>query len=365
MTKKVLTVVGTRPNFIKITQLKNEINKLKGIIDLKIVHTGQHTDDKMSTIFFNQFKLDKPDFFLNIDGKTQASQLAQIILGLENIIVEFKPDLVIVVGDVTSTLAGALAANKCGVKIAHLESGLRSNDRSMPEEINRILTDKITDIYFVTEQSGYDNLIAEGRSEKQVKFVGNTMIDTLVAFKENINASTILKELKVEPKAYVLVTMHRPATVDNKDGLEKLHEIFERISEKYKIVFPAHPRTKQNIEKFGLTDKYSKLAITFCEPLDYFSFQKLVADSKFVLTDSGGIQEETTFLQVPCITLRPNTERPITATLGSNTLCDLNFENIINLVSQIESGNYKKGEIPKLWDGKATERVVKILESEL
>ena len=365
MTKKVLTVVGTRPNFIKITQLKNEVNKLNGTIDLKIVHTGQHTDDKMSTIFFSQFKLDKPDFFLNIDGKTQASQLAQIILGLEQIIIDFKPDLVMVVGDVTSTLAGALAANKCGVKIAHLESGLRSNDRTMPEEINRLLTDEITDIYFVTEQSGYDNLIAEGRNENKVKFVGNTMIDTLVAFKENIHTSDILHQLNVSPKAYVLVTMHRPATVDNKEGLEKLHEIFERISEKYKIVFPAHPRTKQNIEKFGLTEKYASLQITFCEPLDYFSFQKLVADSKFVLTDSGGIQEETTFLQVPCITLRPNTERPITATLGTNTLCDLDFENIINLVIQIENGTYKKGEIPKLWDGKATERVVKVLESEL
>ncbi|MEN9523911.1 MAG: hypothetical protein RL065_2288 [Bacteroidota bacterium] len=364
MTKKVLTVVGTRPNFIKITQLKKEAAKSNGALELKIVHTGQHTDDKMSAIFFQQFQLDKPDFFLNIDGKTQASQLAQIILGLEKIITEFKPDLVMVVGDVTSTLAGALAANKCSVKIAHLESGLRSNDRTMPEEINRILTDEITDIYFVTEQSGYDNLIAEGRKESQVKFVGNTMIDTLVAFKENIHSSTILKQLNVSEKAYVLVTMHRPATVDNKDGLEKLHEIFERISEKYKIVFPAHPRTKQNIEKFGLADKYEKLHITFCEPLDYFSFQKLVADSKFVLTDSGGIQEETTFLQVPCITLRPNTERPITATLGTNTLCDLNFENIINLVNQIENGSYKKGEIPKLWDGKATERVIEALLTE-
>ncbi|MEY2830243.1 MAG: hypothetical protein RIQ33_2101, partial [Bacteroidota bacterium] len=280
MTKKVLTVVGTRPNFIKITQLKNECNKLNGALELKIVHTGQHSDDKMSAIFFNQFKLDKPDFFLNIDGKTQASQLAQIILGLEQIILDYKPDLVMVVGDVTSTLAGALAANKCGVRIAHLESGLRSNDRTMPEEINRILTDEITDIYFVTEQSGYDNLIAEGRNENKIKFVGNTMIDTLVAFTENIHSSDILNQLNVSSKAYVLVTMHRPATVDNKEGLEKLHEVFERISEKYKIVFPAHPRTKQNIEKFGLTEKYATLNITFCEPLDYFSFQKLVADSK-------------------------------------------------------------------------------------
>ncbi|MFM2225819.1 MAG: hypothetical protein RJA07_2021 [Bacteroidota bacterium] len=361
MTKKVLTVVGTRPNFIKITQLKNEVNKLNGALDLKIVHTGQHTDDKMSTIFFSQFKLDKPDYFLTIDGKSQASQLGQIIIELEKIILNFKPDLVMVVGDVTSTLAGALAANKCGVKIAHLESGLRSNDRTMPEEINRILTDEITDLYFVTEQSGYDNLLQEGRNQNQVKFVGNTMIDTLVAFSKDIDSAEILNQLDVLPQSYVLVTMHRPATVDNKEGLEKLREIFERISEKYKIVFPAHPRTKQNIEKFELTEKYAKLNITFCEPLDYFSFQKLVAKSKFVLTDSGGIQEETTFLQVPCITLRPNTERPITATLGTNTLCDLNFENIISLINQIENGTYKKGEIPKLWDGKATERVVQEL----
>jgi UDP-N-acetylglucosamine 2-epimerase (non-hydrolysing) len=362
MIKKVLVVVGTRPNFIKITQLK-KIAKTFSNFEIKIVHTGQHTDDKMSAIFFEQFQLDTPDFFLNIDGKTQASQLAQIILGLENIITDYKPSLVMVVGDVTSTLAGALAANKCGVKIAHLESGLRSNDRTMPEEINRILTDEITDLYFVTEQSGYDNLIAEGRKEKQVKFVGNTMIDTLVAFNQNIHSSAILQQLNVQAQQYVLVTMHRPATVDSLDGLQKMLSVFKHISEKYKIVFPAHPRTKQNIEKFGLAHDFAQLQITFCEPLDYFSFQKLVADSKFVLTDSGGIQEETTFLQVPCITLRPNTERPITATLGTNTLCDLNIENIFNLIRQIENSTYKKGAIPKLWDGKATERVIAELQN--
>lgn len=191
------------------------------------------------------------------------------------------------------------------------------------------------------------------------------MIDTLVAFTNDIHSSNVLTNLNVAPKEYVLVTMHRPATVDNKEGLEKLHEIFKRISEKYKIVFPAHPRTKQNIDKFGLTEKYSTLQITFCEPLDYFSFQKLVADSKFVLTDSGGIQEETTFLQVPCITLRPNTERPITAIAGTNTLCDLDFQNIINLVQRIKNKSYKKGTVPYLWDGNATHRVVDTLLKEL
>ncbi len=356
--KKLLTVVGTRPNFIKITQLKKVAEKLAPTMELKIVHTGQHNDDKMSKIFFDQFQLDTPDYFLQIDNRTQAAQLGQIIVGLENIISTYKPDWVIVAGDVTSTLAGALAANKCGVKIAHLESGLRSNDRTMPEEINRILTDEITDRYFVTEQSGYDNLIAEGKAKEKIFFVGNTMIDTMLAFEKEIETSSVLDELNIHDNPFVLVTMHRPATVDSKDGLEKLYAIFSKIAERYKIVFPAHPRTKQNMEKFGLAEKFQALPIVFTEPMDYFSFQKLIKYCTFVLTDSGGIQEETTFLQKPCITLRPNTERPITVTAGSNTLCSLEFESITNLIHQIETGTYKTGNVPPMWDGKATSRVI-------
>lgn len=356
--KKLLTVVGTRPNFIKITQLKKVAQKLAPTMELKIVHTGQHNDDKMSQIFFDQFQLDTPDYFLEIDNRTQAGQLGQIIVGLENIITTYKPDWVIVAGDVTSTLAGALAANKCGVKIAHLESGLRSNDRSMPEEINRILTDEITDRFFVTEQSGYDNLIQEGKSKEKIFFVGNTMIDTMLAFEKEIESSEVLHRLNINNTPFVLVTMHRPATVDSKEGLENLYSIFEKIAERYTIVFPAHPRTKQNMEKFGLATKFQTLPIIFTEPMDYFSFQKLIKYCTFVLTDSGGIQEETTFLQKPCITLRPNTERPVTVTHGSNTLCSLNFDAITNLITQIETGNYKSGIIPPMWDGKATIRII-------
>lgn len=356
--KKLLTVVGTRPNFIKITQLKKVVQTVAPQLELKVVHTGQHNDDKMSTVFFEQFQLDRPDYFLQIDTRSQAGQLGQIILGLEKIISEYQPDWVIVAGDVTSTLAGALAANKCGVKIAHLESGLRSNDRTMPEEINRILTDEVTDRYFVTEQSGYDNLIAEGKAAEKIFFIGNTMIDTLVAFENEIDNAEVLTQLNIEQKPFVLVTMHRPATVDSKDGLEKLFSVFEKIAEKYTIVFPAHPRTKQNMEKFGLASRFQSLPIVFTEPMDYFSFQKLVKYCKFVLTDSGGIQEETTFLQKPCITLRPNTERPITVTLGSNTLCALDYSSITKLIIQIEEGSYKKGSIPPKWDGKATSRMI-------
>lgn len=356
--KKLLTVVGTRPNFIKITQLKKVAKNLAPDVELKIVHTGQHNDDKMSKIFFEQFQLDAPDYFLQIDNKTQAGQLGQIILGLEKIMQEYKPNWVMVAGDVTSTLAGALAANKCGIKIAHLESGLRSNDRSMPEEINRILTDEITDRYFVTEQSGYDNLLAEGKAKEKIFFVGNTMIDTMVAFENEIETSDVLSSLNVADKNFVLVTMHRPATVDSKEGLEKLYSIFQKIAERYTIVFPAHPRTKQNMEKFGLADQFKALPIVFTEPMDYFSFQKLIKYCTFVLTDSGGIQEETTFLQKPCITLRPNTERPITVTSGSNTLSALDFAAITKLIEEIENGTYKKGVIPPMWDGKATSRVI-------
>jgi UDP-N-acetylglucosamine 2-epimerase (non-hydrolysing) len=356
--KKLLTVVGTRPNFIKITQLKIIVQNFPTDLELKIVHTGQHKDDKMSSIFFEQFHLETPDYFLKTDNTTQAGQLGQIILELEKIILTYKPNWVMVVGDVTSTLAGALAANKCGVKIAHLESGLRSNDRSMPEEINRILTDEITDLFFVTEQSGYDNLVAEGKEKEKIFFVGNTMIDTMISFEKEIESSDILNILKIYNKKFVLVTMHRPATVDSKEGLEKLYAIFQKIAEHYTIIFPAHPRTKQNMEKFGLELQFKSLPIVFTEPMDYFAFQKLIKYCSFVLTDSGGIQEETTFLQKPCITLRPNTERPVTVTSGSNTLSDLDYKTIIQLINQIENGTYKKGVIPPMWDGNATARVV-------
>lgn len=356
--KKILVVIGTRPNFIKVTQFKKIASQYKDI-ELKIVHTGQHFDEKMADVFFTQFNL-TPDFYLNITTTASANtQIAEIMIKIEKLIKDdFTPDLMMVVGDVNSTVAAALTANKLNIKIAHVESGLRSYDKTMPEEHNRVITDNITNYFLVTEQSGWDNLINDGINKDDVFFVGNTMIDTMVAFNSNIEQSSILNSLDLKVKKYVLITMHRPATVDTKEGLEKLLELILHISKSYKIVFPVHPRTLKNIENFDLKSQFEQISeLIFTQPLDYFAFQKLIKYSKFILTDSGGIQEESTFLQVPCLTLRPNTERPITCSEGTNTLIPFDLETIKNYLQQIENGTYKKGSIPKFWDGKATERI--------
>ncbi|HKR04267.1 MAG TPA: UDP-N-acetylglucosamine 2-epimerase (non-hydrolyzing), partial [Bacteroidia bacterium] len=248
---------------------------------------------------------------------------------------------------------------KMNIKIAHIESGLRSLDRTMPEEINRILTDEITDYFFITEQSGYDNLLKEGKKQEQLFFVGNTMIDTLVAFADKIRKNNVLVKYELDPKEYVLMTMHRPATVDHHEGLSKLIDIIEFVCQSYKVVFPIHPRTLHRLEKFGLKERISSLKkLILTEPLDYFSFQKLTADCKMVLTDSGGIQEETTFRQVPCLTLRANTERPSTVTIGSNELIPFDLEVILKKIETIKNGTYKKGNVPPYWDGNSTKRIL-------
>jgi len=284
------------------------------------------------------------------------------MINLERVINLESPDLIMVVGDVNSTLAGAITANKMGLPIAHLESGLRSGDHSMPEEINRLITDRITDHYFVTEQSGLDHLKAEGRDMNKVHFVGNTMIDTMVAFEEGIEGSAVMETYDVAPLKYILMTMHRPATVDDEKELTKLFELMEHVTKTYKLVFPMHPRTMKNIEKFGLQDRLEAIdGLVITEPMDYFSFQKLVKYAKLILTDSGGIQEESTFRQVPCLTLRPNTERPSTITIGSNELITFDIELIKSKLSDIEEGRFKEGKVPPLWDGKATERIVEVL----
>ena len=315
----------------------------------------------MSLVFFEQFGL-QPDIFLNVEAGSPISQMADIMKALERSVNEYKPDLMIVPGDVNSTLAGALTANKMNIPLAHLESGLRSYDHTMPEEFNRILTDDVSDYFFVTEQSGYDNLVKEGKNKDRIHFVGNTMIDTLVAYSKEIESCTILKKFELAPKKYLLMTMHRPATVDSAEGLKKLNNLIKNITKKYDLVFPAHPRTIHNLEKFGLlNDLKQNKKLILCEPLDYFSFQKLVKDSLIVITDSGGIQEESTFLGVPCLTLRPNTERPVTVTLGTNELIPFDEKLIESKIETIEKGTYKKGKIPPMWDGNATERIIKVL----
>lgn len=360
--KKILIVVGTRPNFIKVTRFK-QVARERGTLNVRIVHTGQHFSANMADVFFEQFGL-VPDIFLNIGAGSPNTQMAQVMLGLETVIAEEKPDLVMVVGDVNSTLAAAITANKMGVRIGHLESGLRSFDRSMPEEHNRVLTDALTDHFFITEQSGLDNLRKEGRPEETLHVVGNTMIDTLVAFEPQVQASPVLEQLGLGKGGHVLMTIHRPATVDVPERLAALLDLIADVcASGRKVVFPIHPRTVKNIEAFGLKAKADAIqGLVRTEPLDYFAFQKLVATCGFILTDSGGIQEESTFRRVPCLTLRPNTERPITVTLGSNELVPLDMDAVRTAIARIENGTFKKGEVPPLWDGHATERIVEVLE---
>lgn len=361
--KNILIVVGTRPNYIKITQFKNVADKLfKGMFDIKIVHTGQHFDTSMADVFFQQLDI-WPDYFLNIPQASANIQMGEIMIRLEKVIKEdFKPDLIMVPGDVNSTLAAALTAYKLGIKLGHLESGLRSFDKSMPEEINRILVDEISDLYFVTEQSGMDHLLQEGKEASKLHFVGNTMIDTLMAFEDDIKAHSVLSAYQLVKNEFILMTIHRPATVDNKEGLKELIVLLREISEHQKVVFPIHPRTLHNINEFGLKEEFDALHnLTLTEPLDYFSFQNLVHNCKMVLTDSGGIQEETTFKLKPCLTLRPNTERPSTTQIGSNTLLAFDRTQILSKIKEINAGTYKSGNIPKFWDGQATERILRTI----
>lgn len=361
---KLLIVVGTRPNFIKVTQFKNEAIQFPGL-EIRIVHTGQHYDDKMSKVFFDELEM-IPDFFLGVGTGSPNTQMANIMIELEKVFSEEKPDLVMVVGDVNSTAVAAITANRMNIRVAHLESGLRSFDRSMPEEINRIIADDIADFFFVTEQSGMDNLIREGKTKEKIFFVGNTMIDSMVAFETAIESSEVLNNLKLKEKKFVLMTVHRPATVDSKEGLTRLLSVTDAITKKYAVVFPVHPRTEKNIKAFGLEEKFhSNKNLIATGPLDYFSFQKLIKHCFCVITDSGGIQEETTFRQVPCLTLRPNTERPVTIEMGTNELIPFDVDFVNQKIVQIEKGTFKKGNTPPFWDGKATVRILKVLSENL
>ena len=362
MNNKILIVVGTRPNFIKITRFKKVNEAMGNPFEIKIVHTGQHYDSKMADVFFTQFEL-VPDYYLNIPQASANTQIGEIIIRLEKVIEEFNPAVVVAVGDVNSTFAAAFAGHKLNRIVAHLESGLRSYDRSMPEEINRLLTDEIADCYFVTEQSGYDNLIKEGKNKEAIFFVGNTMIDTLVEFENKIQQSNVLEEYSIKEKEYVLMTMHRPATVDSEEGLTKLLEIIEYVNQQQHLVFPIHPRTLSKLQQFGLMERVkSNPMIILTEPLDYFAFQKLIAGCSFVITDSGGIQEETTFRNIPCLTLRPNTERPSTVWIGTNELVPFEIEKVQEKINDINKNTYKKGAIPPMWDGFSTERILDALK---
>jgi len=359
---KILNIVGARPNFMKVAPLHRAFGKYASI-DSKIVHTGQHYDAKMSDVFFNQLELPKPNYFLGIGGGSHTQQTAKIMLEFEQVMEVEKPDLVLVVGDVNSTIACALVAVKMQVAIAHVEAGLRSGDRKMPEEINRILTDSISDYLFVTEQAGYDNLKSEGVPSSKIHFVGNCMIDSLVHYRAKAQKINVLSAFGLSKDSYVLITMHRPANVDTPQGLAHILQIIEDTLPHKKVLFPIHPRTRNNFERLGLKQKLDSLnGLVLTEPQGYLEFLNLMENAAFVITDSGGIQEETTYLQVPCLTFRDSTERPVTVEMGTNQLlADLNPQTVRHKVSEIVAGKTKKGVVPPLWDGHAAERIAKIL----
>jgi len=360
--KTVISVVGARPNFMKVAPLYREFLKHKNKIEHIIVHTGQHYDEKMSKVFFDDLELPKPDIYLGVGSGTHSVQTAKIMIEFEKILEEKKPDVVLVVGDVNSTLACSVVASKMLVPLVHVEAGLRSFDNTMPEEINRKVTDVLCDLLFVTEKSGMENLRNEGVNAKKIHFVGNVMIDSLIQYLEKSKSSTFLHDLNLTNNKYILTTIHRPSNVDQKDNLEKILTIFEGFPTDFPIIFPMHPRTQKNIGLFGLKERFDNLKnVKIVEPIGYLDFINLMANSKFVLTDSGGIQEESTYLGIPCITMRDNTERPITVEVGSNYLIGLNISEVIKIGNNIINGKMKSHAIPELWDGHAAERIVKII----
>lgn len=359
---KILNVVGARPNFMKISPLMREFKK-HSEIDAILIHTGQHYDKNMSESFFRDLEIPEPDYNLGVGSGSHSEQTAKIMIEFEKICLKENPDLILVVGDVNSTIACSLVAAKLEIKIAHVEAGLRSFDNEMPEEINRILTDRISNYLFITEPSGIKNLKNEGVPDEKIFHVGNVMIDTLKYLLNKINQTKTNEKYNLDKETYAVLTLHRPSNVDNKDNFSNILEAIEAIQEKIKIIFPLHPRTKKRIEEFGFENRINSMKnLIITEPLDYLNFMNLVVNSKMVLTDSGGIQEETTFLQIPCITLRENTERPITIEIGSNILVGIDRYKIIEESLKVLNNKSNQNQIPELWDGNAAERIVKILK---
>jgi UDP-N-acetylglucosamine 2-epimerase (non-hydrolysing) len=362
---RIINVVGARPNFMKIAPLM-EAYRACDTIQPMLVHTGQHYDERMSDLFFRQLGIPQPDINLGIAGGSHAVATAEIMKAFEPVVLEHKPQAVLVVGDVTSTVACGLVAVKLGIKLIHVEAGLRSGDRSMPEEINRLLTDAMSDLLFCTEQSGVDNLLREGMSRDKVFLVGNVMIDTLLKNRGKAEQSAILSDLSLTPGSYAVLTLHRPSNVDDPAVFGRLLDALEVVQEDLPIVFPIHPRTRNNLAKGQLGGRVEQMRnLRMIDPAGYLDFLKLTANAKVVLTDSGGIQEETTILKVPCITLRENTERPITCQVGSNRLVGTQPENILAAYREVMSGKGRKPMVPPLWDGKAAERIAGILVERL
>lgn len=357
---RITLIAGARPNFMKIAPIIHAIQKAQNqgkAIQYRLVHTGQHYDEKMSETFFRQLNIPHPDVNLACGGGSQAEQTAAILLAFEKEVLANPTDLIMVVGDVTSTMACSIVAKKLNIKVAHVEAGIRSWDRSMPEEINRMLTDSITDYFFTTSTLAGENLLNEGHKKEQIHFVGNVMIDTLRANESRFQRPEVSNELDLKPKHYLVMTMHRPANVDEEVKLREFITSIDENTNGLPVIFPIHPRTKGILEKAGIQMKNIHLV----DPLGYLEFNYLVKHAKGVLTDSGGITEETTVMNVPCITLRDNTERPETIEIGTNELIGTNPKKIKPALEKLLSGNWKQGQIPEKWDGKAAERMVDAL----
>jgi UDP-N-acetylglucosamine 2-epimerase (non-hydrolysing) len=362
---KIINVVGARPNLVKMAPIVAELSKYPDLFTQVLVHTGQHYDERMSRLLFQQLGLPQPDIDLAVGSGNHGAQTGRIMSMFEEICQRENPDLVIVVGDVNSTMACAITAKKLGVQVAHVEAGLRSRDMSMPEEINRLCTDVLCDYLFTTDRFANENLRQEGIAEERIHFVGNVMIDALVRHRVTAQNLDLMQRLRLETGRFATLTLHRPSNVDEPDILLGILEALREISLELPIVFPIHPRTRKMIEQFGYSSFFTtgeKNRILVAEPLGYLEFLHLNMHARMVFTDSGGLQEETTVLGVPCITLRSNTERPITCEEGTNQLVGSDKERILKAARRVLDGSFAGGRIPEKWDGKAAERIVQVLQ---
>jgi UDP-N-acetylglucosamine 2-epimerase (non-hydrolysing) len=360
---KVINVVGARPNFMKVAPIVAAMKKRQHEFLPRVLHTGQHYDASMSDAFFTDLDLPQPDIHLGVGSGSHAVQTAAIMERFEPVVLKERPDWVLVVGDVNSTIACALVCVKLGIRVAHVEAGLRSRDRTMPEEINRLLTDQIADLLFTPSADADQNLLAEGIPHERISLVGNIMIDSLFTNLDRARGSSIKSKMKLAERQYAVLTLHRPSNVDNRQTFERILLALEAIADRLPIVFPVHPRTRKTITQFGLDDRIaSSPNIRLIEPLGYLDFLNLYSTARLVLTDSGGIQEETTVLGIPCLTLRENTERPITVEMGTNVVVGTNTDKIVSEASAIlNGGGAKEPRQPPLWDGHTADRILDVL----
>jgi UDP-N-acetylglucosamine 2-epimerase (non-hydrolysing) len=361
---KVINVVGARPNFMKVAPIVDAMKRREREFAPLVVHTGQHYDEMMSEAFLRDLDLPEPNVYLGVGSGSHAAQTAAVMQKFEPVVLQEQPDWVLVVGDVNSTLACALVCVKLGVRVGHVEAGLRSHDRTMPEEINRLLTDQIANLLFTPSSDADANLRAEGIPEERIRFVGNIMIDSLLKQLERARSSTIREQLGIADSAYAVLTLHRPSNVDERETFSRILEALAEIARHLPIIFPAHPRTRKTIAELGLTDRIQRMnGLRVIEPLGYLDFLRLFSGAKVVLTDSGGLQEETTALGIPCLTLRENTERPITVEMGTNVIVGTEPQKIVSAALAALGGapSQKSARVPPLWDGRTADRIVDAL----